>query len=358
MDSVKRNKEADKVTRFSYKIIDNTLLNHSYNDGVVSNGIDGYYTVNLDIDASAKIFTTDDLKFRIRSMADENTEMGMESSRISLDWSKRSDTKLGYAFSLTHTGKSYTPILEYIMMKDNLALSKELTYRWTGNEASPIKKYGFNLSNSVTWSYSRGLIDNNLIKLDWLLETKSASTFKLSLFHEYYNTGGSFSILKDIEIPMDQYWNKGIGLYYEMKKQGLLQTSLGLTVRELFNSRGYTFSLDPSWILSKDLKINTGLNIHDYRFNPTHESIRLVIPHIKTYYTVNPNLYIDLFAQYNSETNRFAVNSSIGYKLKGGHDLQLAHYHNRQSEIANPFINVPQHNSKVFFLKYTYAFAN
>lgn len=358
VDSTNRNDEVNTDFDFNYKITNNTVLNHSYNSEVASNGIDGYYNLSLDIDTSTKIFKTDDLKFRLISMADQNTKMGAESSFISVGWSKTNATKLGYAFSLTHIGKSYDPTLKYIMMKNNLSLNKKLTYRWAANEHSRIKRHGFDLSNKVAWSYSRDLIEHNFLKADWVFETKSANTFKISLFNEYNSTGGSFNILKNIEVPMGRYSNKGVTLRYEMKRPNLLQTNLEFTVRELFNSKGYTFSLDPSWTLSKDLKINTGLNIHDYRFYPSNKSIRIVAPYIKSFYHVNPRLYIDIFAQYNSETNRFAMNSSVGYKLKERHDLYLAHYHNKQSEIANPFENVPSQNSNVLFLKYTYTFAN
>ncbi len=105
-------------------------------------------------------------------------------------------------------------------------------------------------------------------------------------------------------------------------------------------------------------KKNASLNIHDYRFYPGNKSIRIVAPYFKSFYTVNPRLYIDVFAQYNSETDRFTINSSVGYKLKSGHDFYLAYYHNKQYEIANPFENVPSQNSNVLFLKYTYTFAN
>ena len=341
----------------NFKLTDNTVLDRSYNSENESLRIDNYYNLNLSFDASTMVLGTDDLKFKLNSIIDQNSDSGIHSSFISVDWTRLSGAKFRYAVSLAHTGKSYNPTLVYIMQKGNLALNKKITYGWTATEASLIKRHTLHVSNRAAWNYSRSLIESNFLKVDWILETSSANIFNLSLFNDYNNVEGSFNILRDIEIPRGTYANQGIKLRYEMENSKILKTNFELTARELYNSKGYSLSINPSWSISQNFRLSTGVNLHHYRFNGD-ETLRLVLPYLRTNYSLNSKLSVDLFSQYNTETNRLALNSNLSYALKGGHSLNLSCHHNKIVEVANPFLKTPDQNSNILFLKYTYSFAN
>jgi len=339
------------------KTTDHTDLDRSHTTTNTTFGMDSFYNLNLGFDASTKIFKTKDLKFKFNSIIDENKNGGIQSSFISVDWARPRDTKLRYSFSLAHTGKSYNPTLEFIMRKGNLALNKKLTYCWTTSEPSSVKRHNINISNTAVWNYAGSLIEHSFFMVDWVLETKSTNVFRLGLLSEYNYVGGSFNILRDIEVPNGKYSNIGVALRYEMRNSNLVKTNFELTARDLYNAKGYSFSIDPSWNISQNFSLNTGLNIHHYRFD-SYETLRLVLPFVKSSYTLSPKLSIDLFSQYSTETKRIALNSNIKFALKGGHSLDLAYHRNKIDEIANPFFKTPADNSNTFFLKYTYSFAN
>ena len=311
----------------------------------------------LDLEASTKVLETETVDLHLITTIDQNTRHGFRSSMISIDWEGSEHTTLGYSFSLKHTGKNYDPTLEFIMEKNNLSFGNTIDHKWENPVSSSIKGHRIGLSSSAVWSYSEGLMSGASQKVDWEIETRASNIFTLSMFNTYSRIGKSFNILKDITVYKDSYSSQGISLGYEIGKPGLLKTNIGLTVQELLNSKGYSFSLDPKWAVTKNLDMHTGLNIHHYKFNGK-ETLHLVLPFVKTTYALGPKLSWDLFSQYSTETERFVINSKLNLALKGGHRLELAYYHNRTAEAAMPFISSPSLKSNVMFMKYSFNFAN
>ena len=348
-------KEANSSLQTEFQFTNNTALEHSYNRKVPSNGLEGYYNYILDLEASTKVLETETVDLHLITTIDQNTRHGFRSSMISIDWEGSEHTTLGYSFSLKHTGKNYNPTLEFIMEKNNLVFGNTIDYKWENPASSNIKSHRIGLTSSAVWSYSESLISGASQKVNWEIETRTSNIFTLGLFNKYSRIGGSFNILKDITVYEDSYSSQGISLGYEMGSLGLLKTKIGLTVQELLNSKGYSFSIDPKWAVSKKLDLHTGLNIHHYTFNGD-ETLHMVLPFVKSTYTLGPKLSWDLFSQYSTETERFVINSKLELALKGGHRLELAYYHNRIAEAAMPFISSPSLKSNVMFMKYSYSF--
>ncbi|TMU56557.1 hypothetical protein [Flagellimonas algicola] len=339
------------------KLKDNTILDRSYHSGNGYGGMDGYFFIDLDYKASKKIFKTDDLQLKLLTTLDQNTKSVFQASLISMDWERPRETNLGFSISLSHMGNSYSPTLEYLMRKGSLSLDKKLTYGWIPNENSWIRRHGLEISNTLAWGYSRSLMEYQAVNLGWEVDTKTGNSYRLGFFNEYNNMGGSFQILKDIRIPEGRYSSAGFTLGIDHNTTSFLNTSLELTIRELLNSNGYSFSINPTWKISPELNLSSGINLHRYRFNHK-ETLKLVLPYLKSTYAAGTKMTVDIFSQYNTETGRLAFKSDIVYKPKDGHKLELAYCRNRISEVANPFLKTQLQGSNLLFLKYTYSFAN
>lgn len=139
------------------------------------------------------------------STENDSQVAGPASSRLRVNWERRSEEGISYDLGLSRQGKDYNPGMGFVSRTDYTLFRNEVSYGWFPGEDSPIS---LTPSPSSSWWFFRnadGSLESAEVGPLWSRTTKSGVFTSLGVEVLHESITDTFHLSDDSRVPPDAY---------------------------------------------------------------------------------------------------------------------------------------------------------
>ncbi|MGK7389264.1 MAG: DUF5916 domain-containing protein [Candidatus Cyclobacteriaceae bacterium M2_1C_046] len=344
------------VFRFRRKV----SQTNSYVGGMMTSriGTDGEYNMGYGVDGIIQIFENDYLKVNLANTyySSDTLPAFADRSRVYLQWEKRAQVGLNYALSYSYVGESYEPGLGFEMRENYKSFGDRISYNWfPGEKINQVRQMQVSVNSSVYLSNENNEVESFLFAPTFLIEGKRANNITFGYSRFYDNVTDDFQLSAATIIPANEYVNQEISASYSSPPVNLFYYNSETTYGGFYGGKRFSFSLSPTYVMSKYLMISGTFNYNNIAFD-TIPNYQAIIGRVRLTSALSVKWMMSAFIQYNSLSDISIINYRLRFNPKDGNDLYLVY-----NEVLNNKTNlvdtdVPVSQTRAILLKYIHTF--
>ncbi len=337
---------------------------NSYTGGIFTSriGNDGSYNIAYGFDSILRFYKNEYFTLRwAQTFEDDNIKEKsfnfLDAASILALWQRRTRVGFNYEFSLTRSGKDFSPSIGYTTRRDFTDFSWRIHYDTYVGEESRLRKFSlFQILGSAAFRNSDKSLESAWAEYGTDCVWKSGA-FIWADAEIYYE-----DLLEILEFPDNTEIPKGSYNYYRLEVGGmtppgrLLNSRFYLSIGTFYDGWNQTVGLTPAWSISRYLRLHADYYVNFVRFPNRDQKFNAHVFSLRVEGALNNRFSINGFIQYNSISDQLTPNIRVRYNFREGNDLWLVYNEGFNTDRANTTPILPRTDSRTIMMKYTYTF--
>jgi len=281
----------------------------------------------------------------------------LDRAQLHLAWQHRVTRGLNFQLSASRSGTEYRPDLGFLPRRD--FRSADAVANWffyTDGHPFLRRVYPGALAFS-TFRNSDGALESAqyAVWVQWDTKTGGGGWIEPKLFHE--NVAAPFSIGGEVEIPAGSYSFADLQLVFFMPSGARLRTGVDARAGRYFDGTRAQLILTPTWNLSRHLELGGAYQMTRLRFPERDQATDIHLARFRVRAAFDARASGNAFVQYNSTTDRLALNLRLRYNFSEGTDLWLVYDETLATERLDDGLTplLPRSTSRGFMIKYSHT---
>jgi hypothetical protein len=334
---------------------------YSYAGGMLTSrlGTGGHYNAAYGLDGIFRVSENDYLLLNWAQTFQNgfaNRPFSLDPAKIRIAWERRTFIGLGLDLSLSRAGKDYDPGLGFEMREDYTRIGNRILYGWNPGEKSPFFNHHIFADGFLVMRNPDGSTESAELGPGWNVSGRSGFIGEIAF--KIYREGlvEPFELTDDITIPIGDYTFTGIKGYYSTPGGKRLSAYGEFEMGSFFDGKRATFSIQPQYVLAKDLNLTGYYQINWLDFPERDQSLLAHITRLKLEATLSLKFTATAFVQYNSATDAVIANVRLRYNPKEGNDLYIVYNENLNTNRGRYSPFKPYSSGRAIMIKYSHTF--
>lgn len=334
---------------------------YSYVGGMLTSriGTDGHYNDAYGLDGIFRVSENDYLLLNWAQTFQNgfaNHPFSLDPAKVRIAWERRTLKDLGLNFSLSRAGKDYDPGVGFEMREDYTRLGNRILYGWNPGENSPFLNHNIFADGFLVLRNTDGKTESAEFGPGWNWSARSGFMGEIAL--KIYREGlvEPFELTDDITIPAGDYTFAGLKGFFNTPGGKRLSAFSKFEMGSFFNGKRLTFSVQPQYILAKDLNLTGFYQINWVDFPEQDQSLLAHITRLKLEATLSLQFTASAFVQYNSAADSVIANVRLRYNPREGTDLYIVYNENLNTHRGRYSPFRPYSSGRALMIKYSHTF--
>lgn len=321
---------------------------------------DGRRNLAYGLDGDVRVTGDHYVSWRAAQTFDEAEEPGvslLDRSQLHAAWQHRVNRGLNFQLSATRSGPDYRPDLGFLPRRDFTAV--DAVANWfvhTDRHRFFRRVYPGALAFS-TFRHADGALESAqyAVWVQWDTKGGGGGWIEPKLFHE--NVAQPFRIGGEVDIPAGRYTFADLQLVLSMGSGARLRANLDARAGSYFDGSRAQVILTPTWNASRHLELGGDYQLTRLRFERRGQGTDIHLARLRVRAALNARASGNAFVQYNSTTDRLAVNLRLRYNFSEGTDLWLVYDEALATERPDDGVTpvLPLSQSRAFLVKYSHT---
>jgi hypothetical protein len=320
----------------------------------------GARNIAYGVDGDFRVFGNDYLSLRWAQTFDDADPSGigmLDRSQYYVNWRRRTTRGLAYEASSTRSGSAYRPDLGFLPRQD-FTTANALANWFILTDDHPVlqRLYPGGLAFS-TFRNSDGALESGqyAVWVQWDTKAGGGGWIEPKVFIE--DVLQPFTIAGEAVIPAGRYTFADLQLALQMATGRRLRSSLDARAGTYFDGTRAQVIVAPTWNVSRNLEIGGDYQLTMLRFAERDQYADIHLARLRLRAALNARASGNVLVQYNSTTDRLAVNFRLRYNFAEGTDLWLVYDEALATDRLENAAGVrePFSASRTLILKYTHT---
>jgi hypothetical protein len=313
-------------------------------------GLDGTFRLPRDQYLTTRVATT-------RDGADADSTGMLDRSELFVSWTRPVSRGLGFDVNASRSGDGFRPGLGFQPRRDFTALNGIANWYFL-TDRSPIfrRVYPGALAFS-TWRNSDGALESGqyAVWIEW--DTKAGGGGWIQPTYSVENVAAPFTVGEAAQIPEGRYTFENLQFVWLMPSGRRLRTQLNAQAGTYFDGTREQLILAPTWNLSPGLELGGEYQYTRLRFPKRNEGADIHLARLRLRGALSARASGNAFLQYNSVSDRLALNLRLRYNFAEGTDLWLVFDETQDTErgVDPRGVLTPRSIGRSLVLKYTHT---
>lgn len=334
------------------------LLNdYSTVGGMVTTRLGGETdNVAYGLDGDIRLFGDDYLSLRWAQTFDDDEPAGtsaIDRAQWYVNWGRRTTRGLFYQASTTRSGSSYMPRLGFLPRRDFTTANAIAEYYFFTDEHSWLRRIWPGALAFSTFRNEDGVLESAQYAawVQWETKSGGGGYIEPKVFRE--DVASAFSIA-DAEIPAGGYTFADLQVVLETGSAGRLRGGVNARAGTYFDGTRQQVILESTWNASPRLELGAEWQHSRLRFDERGQKADIDLARLRVRAALDARASANAFVQYNSTTDRVALNFRARYNFAEGTDLWLVYDEALSTDRDDPTgLRLPASASRTLVLKYT-----
>ena len=321
----------------------------------------GHHNVAFGLDGVFRLFGDDYLTARVAGSDSDAESAGvglLDRSQGFVSWRRRATRGLMYELSSTRTGPAYDPRLGFLPRRDFTTANAISEYYFFTDDNRTFRRVWPGALAFSTFRNSDGALESAQYAfwLQWETKRGGGGWIEPKLFHE--NVLTPFTIGGEAEIPAGEYSFADLQLALQMRPGAKVRTTLDARAGTYFDGTRAQVILSPTWNVSPHLELGADYQHTRLRFGDRDDRADIHLARLRVRTAFDSRASANAFVQFNSTTDRLAVNFRLRYNFSEGTDLWLVYDETLATDRIDPTIEprLPLSAARTLVVKYTRTF--
>ena len=322
---------------------------------------DDRHNVAAGVDGVFRVFGDDYLTARIAATEGDAEPAGtslVDRSQTFVGWRRRATRGLMYEVSSTRSGREYDPRVGFLPRRDFTTANAISEYYFFTDSSRTFRRVWPGALAFSTFRNSDGALESAQYAfwLQWETKQGGGGWIEPKLFHEDVLT--PFTIGGEAEIPAGAYTFADLQLALQMRPGARLRTTLDARAGTYFDGTRAQIILSPTWNVSPHLELGADYQHTRLRFGDRDDRANIHLARLRIRTALDSRASANAFVQFNSTTDRLAVNVRLRYNFSEGTDLWLVYDESLATDRTDPTIEprLPLSAARTLVVKYTRTF--
>jgi hypothetical protein len=334
----------------------------SHAGAMVTSRVDGdRHNLAYGLDGDIRVVGDHYLSLRWAQTFDEQDGDGvglLDRAQWYATWQRRVTRGFNFQVSTTRSGAAYRPDLGFLPRRDfTTANAVANWFFYTDRHPVFRRVYPGALAFSI-FRNRDGVMESGqyAVWVQWDTKTGGGGWLEPKLFRE--DVAEPFSIGNEVEIPAGRYTFADLQLVLSMGDGSRLRTSLDSRAGTYFDGTRVQVMLRPTWNLSRHLELGADYQMTRLRFSQRDQAADIHLARVRVRAALDARASGNAFVQYNSTTDRLALNVRLRYNFAEGTDLWLVYDEALATELSDDGVTPPPPRSqaRAFIVKFTNTF--
>jgi len=309
------------------------LLNaNSYAGGILTSRISqgGGENVVVGLDTNLRLFRYDDLLLNVAHAHDRPASMGtdpgdglIDSSLFRISWTRPGQDEFTYGLGWTRSGAGFEPRMGFLQRRGYQKLEGNAGYGWRLPGGSRFRTYGVGTEAVAYWRTADQSLESLEAVPKFEVVTRATHGLTLAFPFRYENLPDGVVLGNGIGIPAGSYGYGGVELTYRASQGSLIQAPATVQVGQFFDGWRTSFSVRPTWNLSRHLGMASGYGLDHVRFPDRGEDFTAHTGFIRADVMFSRSASALAFVQYNSAQESIVANVRLVYRPREGNSLYI-----------------------------------
>lgn len=316
----------------------------------------GSYNVGYGTDALINVFGEEYLKINFAQTVSDLDSSGsvMDKSRIFLEWEKRKNVGFGYRLNFSQVGDKYNPALGFENRYDYWRLGDRLFYNLWMKETSTIQKIDISLNSNVFVNRTTDQIESALINPAISIVGKNEFSLNAGISSFYDQPLDTFNLSSDVYVTPQSYWNHTTSISYSSPQIKRLRSNVGYQYGGFYGGIIHSPSFSMNYLPNKYLQFDITTEYNNIKI-PEFDTFESFVGRLIVTVSFDVKWTVSSFAQYNSRTDLWAINSRLRFNPRDGINLYLVYNGNFNVNTESLVPRPPSTASSLFVLKYSHT---
>lgn len=336
---------------------------YSYAGGIMTSRIDqnGHYNLAYGLDGTVRVTGDEYLTLKWSQSLEEELlkKTGFkpfESAQMYMTWARRTIKGLSYSAQFAYAGSQYDPGIGFVQHSDFTFFQGVISYTLFP-QSKILRNHSWNNVTILRFRNDDKKLESSYFAPWWDFETKSGASGWVEPRWQYEDVPDTFQLSEKASVPSGRYHFFDLWLNYRMAPGALLYTEADAIVGTFYDGQRYSFSLAPTWRISKHLELGGTYDIDIIRFPKRDESFTSHLGRLRIQTAVNARFSAQAYLQLSTAAHVVGLNTIIRYNVSEGTDLWIVYNHNLNTDRLRQLPTLPTTISNVLIVKYTHTFA-
>jgi hypothetical protein len=327
---------------------------------VTSRTGDGEYNVGYGVDGNFRMFGNDYLQVRFSQTFDsgDSSRIGVwDRSQHYVNWQRRSSRGLNYTVSTTRSGSAYNPELGFLPRRNFTTANAVANYFIYTNKSRIFSRIYPGALAFSTFRNSDGALESGQYAFWVQWDTKAGGGGWLEPKWFVEDVLVPFRIGNAIDIPAGRYKFADFQVALSMPSGSRVRANLDARAGTYFDGTRQQVILTPTWNVSRNLELGGDYELRRLRFPVRQQSADIHLARLKVRGALDARASGNAFLQYNSTTDRLALNFRARYNFAEGTDLWLVYDETLDTERPEVMsgLRTPLSAARALVIKYTHT---
>ena len=321
-------------------------------------GMNGNYNIAYGLDGVIRVFGDDYMTLRIAQSLEKdsiNNPFSLDPTRLRFQWERRSIKGLGYRFSYSYAGESYSPGIGFEMKKKFSLIFGQLFYGWLPGENSKLFSHQI-LFRTMNFFRLDGSPETLEESLGWNFQTKSYMSGNFSLQYHYESLREPFYLSDDVFVPEGTYRFFSGQILFSTPQNNMFYAMNTIDAGSFYDGTRISWKILPTWNASSFLNLSGSYQINRVWFPAREQYYISQLVGVKVLLMFSTKLSLNAYIQYNSLAGALVDNIRFRYNPREGNDLYIVYNDDLNTDLYREIPTLPRSNSRTFVIKYTYTF--
>ena len=317
------------------------------------------YNVAYGFDAILRLFGEDYLTLNWAQTFEDSVEgsiAGLAPIKVRVDWERRGQKGLGYAFGFARAGRTFNPGLGFEMREDFSRVGDRILYGWLPGESSPLQRHFVALNAFAFLRNADGKVESAEIGPEWQGTFKNSAAVGIKLKHFYEDLEEAFELSDETSVPAGRYTFQALEARYDPPGGRAMRTPVTLSAGRFYDGRRLTLGITPEWSASRHLRVGGFFERSLVTFPDRGERFDALVARLRVQLTVSTRVATNAFIQYSSAADALIANIRFRYNPREGTDLYVVYNHGINTDRYGYTPLRPRLRDRTLLLKYAYTF--
>lgn len=274
-----------------------------------------------------------------------------------LNWDHRVSDGLAYTLSTTRSGAAFRPGLGFQPRRDFTTANLLANWFHLTDSHPTFRRVWPGMLAFSTFRNHDGVLESGqyAVWVQWETKTGGGGWIEPKLFRE--DVTRAFTI-GDATVPAGNYTFADLQLVLQMGSGHRLRANLDARAGTYFDGTRAQAVVSPTWNVSPHLELGGEYQITRLRFADRDEATDIHLGRLRIRGALDARASGNAFVQYNSTTNRLALNFRLRYNFAEGTDLWLVYDEALATErdLDPTGLRLPRSTARALVLKYSHTF--
>jgi hypothetical protein len=312
-------------------------------------GLDGLFQVSGDDYLTLQWAQTFD------SQSADMAASDFKSGRMAVEMNRRRRRGFGYTIGAILSGPNYNPGVGFVDRNDFKFGTAALSNSWL-KEVGPFIWHKLELLGNAYQDNEDHQVLSSEYGTEWSFSRRNQDNGSLMIKKVYENILEDFELAGNAVIPPGTYDFFRLTGTYSMAVDKTIRTGLILETGSFYDGWLHSFTLTPSWYISKYFQLNLEYNYNYGEFNNRSDLLNFHVARLRMGTAVNRKISTNALLQYNGSQDVFAMNVRFRWNFREGQDLWVVFNSGLNTNRFSYSPTLPSTANQSILLKYVHTF--